>query len=76
MSTTVVESWSGADLTQLGPIYPMVGAEFTLLIIGVVFWLFFHVLQAGIESREFAAEEEAAKSPERLKRVFDDEAKG
>lgn len=74
MSTTIVESWSGADLSQLGPIYPMVGTEFILFILGLIFWIGYHVMTAGIEKREFEADEAAARSPERLQRVFDDEA--
>ena len=59
MSTTIVETWSGADLSQLGPIYPMVGTEFVLFLLGIAFWIGFHVLQAGIEKKEMQAEEEA-----------------
>jgi hypothetical protein len=75
LSTTIVETWSGADLSQLGPIYPMVGSEFMLFIIGLIFWLGFHFRQAGIEAKEMAADEEAARNPERLNRVFSVEAK-
>ncbi len=74
MSTTVVETWTGADLSQLGPIYPMVGTEFVLFLIGIAFWLGFHLLQAGIEKREMQADEDAARSPERVQRVFREEA--
>ena len=74
LSTTIVETWSGVDITTLGPIYPMVGSEFILYIIGLIFWLGFHFRQAGIEAKEMAADEEAAKNPERLKRVFAEEA--
>ena len=74
MSTTAVETWAGADLSQIGPIYPMVGMEVILFIIGLLFWLAFHVMQAGIEKREMEADEAAARSPERLQRVFDEEA--
>ncbi|MEO3415070.1 hypothetical protein AAFO92_10465 [Roseovarius sp. CAU 1744] len=74
MSTTAVETWAGADLSQIGPIYPMVGMEVILFIIGLLFWLAFHVMQAGIEKREMEADETAARSPERLQRVFDEEA--
>ena len=74
LSTTAVTSWSGTDLSQLGPIYPMVGSEFMLFVIGLIFWLGFHLKQASIEGKEMAADEEAAKNPERLKRVFSKEA--
>jgi len=75
MSTTIVESWSGADLSQLGPIYPFVGWEVTLFIAGLIFWLGFHIIQIRIENKEMEADEAAARSPERLKRVFDEEAR-
>ncbi len=74
MSTTIVTTWSGTDISQLGPIYPMVGTEVILFIIGMVCWLGFHILQARIEAREMAEDEAAARSPERLQRVFDEEA--
>ncbi len=74
MSTTAIETWAGADLSQIGPIYPMVGTEFILFLIGLAFWLLFHVVQAKIEKKEMEADEAAARSPERLKRVFEEEA--
>ena len=74
MSTTAVETWAGADLSQIGPIYPMVGTEFVLFLIGLAFWLWFHFTQARIEKKELEADEAAARDPERLKRVFDEEA--
>lgn len=75
MSTTAVQTWAGADLSQLGPIYPMVGTEFTLWIIGLAFWILFHILQARIESKELEAADADARKPNRLKRVFDEEAR-
>ncbi len=75
MSTTQIETWAGADLSQIGPIYPMVGSEVILFLIGLAFWLLFHIKQAKIEKAEFEADEAAARSPERLQRVFDEEAR-
>ncbi|MFK7938679.1 MAG: hypothetical protein AB8B82_04820 [Roseovarius sp.] len=75
MSTTSIETWAGADLSQIGPIYPMVGTEMMLVAAGLVFWLLFHILQARIEKKEFEKDEALARSPERLKRVFEDEAR-
>ncbi len=74
MSTTPIETWAGADLSQIGPVYPMVGTEMILVLVGVLFWLAFHVLQAGIEKRELEADEAAAHSAERIRRVFEEEA--
>ena len=69
LSITSVETWVGADISQIGPIYPMVGSEVILLIIGLVFWLGFHFSQNGIENKEMQADEAAAKDPERLKGI-------
>jgi hypothetical protein len=74
LSTTAIETWKGVNLADVGPIYPMVGSEFVLFIIGLVFWIGFHFKQASIEKKEMAADAEAAKSPERLSRVFAEEA--
>ena len=43
-----VESWGGT-ITDIGPIYPMVGTEGLLVIIGVVAWIVWHVIQAKRE---------------------------
>ena len=75
MSMTQVESWAGADLSQIGPIYPMVGSEGILFLLGLAFWIGFHVLQFRVESKEMAEDDTAARTPERLQRVFTDEAK-
>ena len=74
LSMTIVETWVGADMSQIGPIYPMVGSEVILFIIGLVFWLGFHFAQTGIENKEVQADEAAARSPEQLNRVFAKEA--
>jgi len=73
-STTTVQSWTGADLSAIGPIYPFVGSEALLLVVGLIFWIGFHVLGARIEKRELEADAEAARRPERLNRVFTNEA--
>jgi len=74
LSTTIVETWSGTDISQLGPIYPMVGSEVLLWLLGMVFWIGFHWLQIRIEARELQEDAEAAQSAERLSRVFEEEA--
>jgi hypothetical protein len=73
-STTTVDSWTGLDLLSVGPIYPFVGSEALLWIVGLVFWIGFHILGARIEKRELEADAEAARRPERLNRVFTKEA--
>ena len=51
MSTGNFANWDG-DLTQLGPIYPFVGSEMLMVIIAVVFWIVWHILQIRMENRQ------------------------
>ncbi len=55
MSTGNFANWDG-DLTLLGPIYPFVGWEMIMVIIAVVFWVGWHVLQLRGENRQHDAE--------------------
>ena len=52
---TGIESWN-VDLMSIGPMYPFVGSEVWLAIIGVVLWLIWHFLQASVETKEVAGE--------------------
>ena len=67
-----IESWGGT-ITDIGPMYPMVGTEGVLVIIGVAAWIVWHVIQAKRENREY--EEQIAKygGPESLKRLIAEE---
>ena len=44
MSTIGYENWA-VDLADVGAIYPMQGWEVPMTIIGVLFWLGWHVVQ-------------------------------
>ena len=67
-----IESWGGT-ITDIGPMYPMVGTESVLVIIGVAAWIVWHVIQAKRENREY--EEQIGKygGPESLKRLIAEE---
>ena len=67
-----VESWGGT-ITDIGPIYPMVGAEGLLVIIGVVAWIVWHVIQAKRENREYEEQIRKYGSPESLQRLIAEE---
>ena len=49
MSTGNFENWAG-NIADIGPIYPFVGAEWLFVLIGVVYWIVWHVRQ--IKQRE------------------------
>jgi hypothetical protein len=50
MTTGNFANWDG-DLTQLGPIYPFVGSEMLMVILAVIFWIVWHILQIRMENR-------------------------
>lgn len=51
MSTGLVDNWLNVD--TFGPIYPFVGSEKLLVILGVAFWIIWHIWQIKKESAEF-----------------------
>jgi hypothetical protein len=51
--TTGIGSWN-VDLLTIGPMYPFPGLEWLWLVIGVAFWIIWHVVQGRMESRNYA----------------------
>jgi len=47
-----VESWTG-DIMAIGPIYPFAGIEGLLVIIGVAFWIIWHIWQWRMEAHNY-----------------------
>lgn len=48
--STGVDSWAG-NIPDIGPMYPFVGIEVILVIVGFIFWIGWHVLQLLQENR-------------------------
>ena len=67
-----VESWGGT-ITDIGPIYPMVGSEGLLVVIGVALWIVWHVIQAKRENRDYEEQIRKYGSRESLKRLIAEE---
>ncbi len=55
MSTGSFENWAGT-ITDIGPLYPFVGTEMLWFILGLVFWIWWHVVQAKRENQEYEEE--------------------
>ena len=51
MATGLVDNWLNAD--TFGAIYPFVGTEVMLTILGFAFWIGWHLLQFRKEAEEF-----------------------
>ena len=70
--TTRVASWA-VDLTAIGPIYPFVGSEVLLWLVGLAFWIGWHVWQLRFENRTYEAELRRLNSPDKLERAMRDQ---
>ncbi len=64
MSTGNVESWTGS-IVDIGPMYPFVGTETLLFILGLLSWLLWHIIQFRAENRNL--DEEVAKCSQIIK---------
>ncbi|MFQ5544363.1 MAG: hypothetical protein ACE5FE_00155 [Acidiferrobacterales bacterium] len=60
MTTANFESWAG-NISEIGPIYPFVGSEVLLLIIGLATWIGWHIWQSIHETRTHEAEKRRGK---------------
>lgn len=69
MATTMVDSWA-VDLTTIGPLYPWVGTEVGLWVIGMALWIGWHVWQLRFESRTYQEELARLNAPEKLERAM------
>jgi len=58
MSTNGMTSWA-VDLKDVGAVYPFQGGEVLLVVIGLAFWIGFHILQLRNEARELRHEMDA-----------------
>ncbi|RUU30967.1 MULTISPECIES: hypothetical protein [unclassified Mesorhizobium] len=70
MSTNGMESWA-VDLKDVGAIYPFQGSEVVMVIIGLVFWIGWHVVQTRHESAEIEADMAADRSGEETRKAID-----
>ncbi len=63
-----ITSWSG-NIADIGPIYPMVGSEGILFIIGLASWIVWHVIQSKIEEKNFKDEIQRFGDSENLRKM-------
>ncbi len=70
MSTTEVTTWA-VDLAEVGAIYPMVGSEVVLWVVGLALWIIWHVWQLKFENSSYEAQLEKYGTPEGLKEALE-----
>ncbi len=73
MATGPVDNWLNLD--TFGAIYPFVGTEMMLVIVGYAFWLIWHFIQLKKENAEFAKDIENINKQGGPGKVLDDEAR-
>ncbi len=69
MSTNGITSWA-VDLKDVGAIYPFQGSETILVILGLAFWIGWHIWQIQHENAELRDEKLRA-TPDRATRAID-----
>ena len=72
MATGNIENWAGT-ITDIGPMYPFVGTEMLWFILGLVFWIWWHIVQTKRENKTYAEEVKRYGDPESLKKIIDGE---
>jgi hypothetical protein len=70
MSTNGMESWA-VDLKDLGAIYPFQGSEVLMVVVGLVFWIGWHVIQTRQENAEIEADMAADRSGDETREAID-----
>lgn len=71
MSTIGYENWA-VDLKDVGAIYPFQGTEVLMVILGLVFWISWHILQMRQEAAEIEDEMKADERGEAARKLIDD----
>jgi len=69
-STNGMTSWA-VDLKDVAAIYPFQGWEFVMYIIGLAFWIGWHILQLRIEATEVEHELSADESGDKARAAID-----
>jgi hypothetical protein len=57
MSTGNIVDWTG-NMADIGPLYPFVGSEGLLFVLGMAFWIGWHVWQIRMENANYRDDSE------------------
>lgn len=73
MTTNGLTSWA-VDLKDIGAIYPFQGSEYLLVLLGLIFWIGWHIIQTRQETelieREIKADPRGDKARMSIDRYF------
>ena len=63
-------TWA-VDLADMGAVYPWVGTEMIMVLVAVLLWILWHVVQIREENREYAEDVRRFGDKETLKKTLD-----
>lgn len=72
MTTGSFTDWSG-NLLDIGPLYPFVGWEVFMVLLGFIFWIGWHILQIRAENRQMEKEASQLRQAGNLQKAIDSE---
>jgi len=72
MSTGNVANWDG-NIVDIGPIYPFVGWEGLMVVLCLVFWIGWHIVQIRMENAQLDQEAQNLRQAGSLKKALDSE---
>jgi flagellar biosynthesis regulator FlaF len=64
-------TWA-VDLKDIGAVYPWLGWELMMVLIGIALWILWHIVQINQENREFAEDIKKYGNKESIKKALDD----
>jgi hypothetical protein len=70
MSTNGLTTWA-VDLKDIGAIYPFQGSEWLLVLLGLAFWIAWHIIQARQETEQIEKELQADPRGDRTRAAID-----
>jgi hypothetical protein len=70
MSTNGLTSWA-VDLKDVGAIYPFQGWEVLMFILGLAFWIGWHIIQTRQENEEIASDLAADRTGDETRAAID-----
>jgi hypothetical protein len=72
MPTGNVTNWDG-NIVDIGPIYPFVGWEGFMVVLCLVFWIAWHIIQVRGENAQLNEEAQKLRQADTLKKALDSE---
>lgn len=64
-------TWA-VDLGNVGAVYPWIGAELIMVLVGVAFWILWHILQIRQENEDYSEDIKLYGSKESIRKALDD----